>query len=326
MSVEMLRVSLPVRNDAQSIVGVEAREVLFLCARNESRSGYGECAPLAGLHIETLDECMLALEEWSDGLIEIDALAPSAACAASMALETLDGFGARAVQPVRVAQLFAGALAQCTDAALHELRDARVVKLKFGRASEADERELLTRFMHALPAAHFRIDANQRLTLDECVARLRGIDAHRIEYLEDPLRDASHLAALSSATGIKIALDETALDQSTHAHTLRAQLARSGCVAAWILRMSTIGSLDAIRARAAEAAHFGADVVLSTAFESSYALRVAAHLAASIPNATRAHGIGTASLLAEDSCEPAVIRGGMLDGSPLPIPFAEAWS
>jgi O-succinylbenzoate synthase len=90
--------------------------------------------------------------------------------------------------------------------------------------------------------------------------------------------------------------------------------------------MSSIGSLAAIRARAAEAAHFGADVVLSTAFESSYALRVAAHLAASIPNATRAHGIGTASLLAEDSCEPAVIRGGMLDGSPLPVPFAEAWS
>ena len=198
MSVEMLRVSLPVRKDAQSIVGVEGREVLFLCARSDSRSGYGECAPLAGLHTETLDECMLALEEWSDGLIEIDALAPSAACAASMALETLDGFGARAVQPVRVAQLFAGALAHCTDAALHELRDARVVKLKFGRASEADERELLTRFMHALPAAHFRVDANQRLTLDECVARLRGIDAHRIEYLEDPLRDASRLMKLRS--------------------------------------------------------------------------------------------------------------------------------
>ena len=79
MSVEMLRVSLPVRKDAQSIVGVEAREVLFLCARNESRSGYGECAPLTGLHIETLDECMLALEDWSDGLIEIDALAPQLA-------------------------------------------------------------------------------------------------------------------------------------------------------------------------------------------------------------------------------------------------------
>ena len=89
--------------------------------------------------------------------------------------------------------------------------------------------------------------------------------------------------------------------------------------------MSTIGSLDAIRATAAEAARLSTDAVLSTAYESSYSLRVAVHLAASIPNATRAHGIGTASLLEQDSCEPAIARNGFIDGAPLPIPFAKAW-
>jgi hypothetical protein len=90
--------------------------------------------------------------------------------------------------------------------------------------------------------------------------------------------------------------------------------------------MSALGSLDAIRARAAEAGALGVPrVVLSTAYESSFALRVAVHLAASIPNARCAHGIGTAALLAEDSCAPAFPVRGEIAGDALPTPFAEAW-
>ncbi len=326
MSVEMLRVALRVRPEAVSLVGVDAREVVFLCARDGERVGYGECAPLPGLHDETLDECMEALEEWSDGLRELDTLPPSAAFAASTAIETLDGFGSKPIANIAVAALFAGTLAEWDDSALRSLHDAPTVKVKWGRASESEERALLSRVLIDLPSARVRIDGNRRLSLDECLARVRGIDASRIEYLEDPLRDPALLPALTAACGIRIALDETAHDDSPAAHALCELLARDGCVAAWVLRASRIGSLDAIRAQAKRAANLGSDVVLSTAFESSYALRVVAHLAASLPNATRAHGLGTAALLAEDSCECALVRSGLLDGSSLPVPFAEAWS
>ena len=123
-----------------------------------------------------------------------------------------------------------------------------------------------------------------------------------------------------------VALDELVVDASPSARALREELAATKCVAAWVLRMSAIGSLDAVHDRAAEAARCGADVVLSTAYESSYSLRLAVHLAAAIPNARRAHGLGTAHLLLSDSCASAAIRDGVLAGVPLPVPFAEAWS
>ena len=325
MNFEMLRVSLPVREHARNLVGVDAREIIFVAARDQERIGFGECAPLPGLHAETLEFCMESIEHWSNGLGEMNSLAPCAAFALSCAMETLNGFGARPVAPAKVAHFFPGTFAHCDQAAIDSLQEANVVKIKFGRDSESNDRALLSRLCNSLPAAKFRIDGNRLLSRDECVARLQGVDASRVEYLEDPLRDPSQLAQLSNATGIAIALDETAVDQSTQARALRESLAQDGCVAAWVLRMSTIGSLDAIRAMAAEAARLSADAVLSTAYESSYSLRVAVHVAASIPNATRAHGIGTAPLLEQDSCEPAIACNGFIDGSPLPIPFAEAW-
>ena len=87
--------------------------------------------------------------------------------------------------------------------------------------------------------------------LASCAELLRGVDPARIEYLEEPLADPSELAALSGRTGMPIALDELVVDASPEARALREELARTKCVAAWVLRMSALGSLDAIRARAA---------------------------------------------------------------------------
>ncbi|MEY4821903.1 MAG: Enolase C-terminal domain-like [Planctomycetota bacterium] len=137
--------------------------------------------------------------------------------------------------------------------------------------------------------------------------------------------DPSQLSTLANSTGIAIALDESVVDRSPGARALRAQLARDGVVSAWVLRMSAIGALDDVYAMAADAAEHQADVVLSTAYESSYTLRLAVHVAAAIPNARRAHGLGTAHLLVTDSCAPALVRDGKLAGDPLPIPLAEAW-
>ncbi len=325
MSVEMLRVSFPVIAQAHALVGSRTREAVFLRVNDGVCAGFGECAPLAGLHHESLDEAMSALEDWSDGSREIEELPRSAAFAASCAVATMEGFGAHAVTNAAVAHLYHHGDNALDDDALFHLRDARVVKVKIGRASAASEMQLLRTLLRELPHIQLRLDGNRSLTRDECIARVHGLDAARIEYLEDPLRDPSELALLSRATGVRIALDETVLDDSTAAQTLRELLARDGCVAAWVLRMSRLGSLESVRARAAQAASMGADAVLSTAFESSYSLRVAVHLAASIPNARRAHGLGTAWVLGTDSCTPACIEHGEIAGTPLPIPFAQAW-
>ncbi|MFN9125178.1 MAG: o-succinylbenzoate synthase [bacterium] len=326
LGVEILRVSLPVRAEAQRIVGCAAREIAFLRIADGPHAGFGECAPLAGLHREGLDESVEAIERWSDGEIEFEAMPPSAAFAASCAIETSEGFGTRPSGPVAVAAFFSGGVEEIDDAAAHMLRAHRTVKLKIGRASEEADRALIGRVLELVPDARLRLDGNRMLTEAECVARVHGFDAERFEYLEDPLKDPSRLAALSARTGIAVALDETVVDGSPAAHALRDELAREDCVAAWVLRLSALGPLSRVRAIAREAEARGAHAVLSTAYESSYALRLAAHLAASLPNGRCAHGLGTASLLAEDSCAPAIPVAGFLACDPLPAPFVEAWS
>jgi o-succinylbenzoate synthase len=326
MSVEILCVSLAVREEAQRIVGCAVRKTAFLRVADGPHAGFGECAPLAGLHRESLDDCIEAIERWSDGELEFDEMPPSAAFAASCAIETAEGFCTRPAGPVAVAAFFSGCADDIDDAVAHMLRTHRSVKLKIGRASEADDRALIGRVLELLPDARLRLDGNRRLTEAECAARVHGFDAERFEYLEDPLVDPSRLASLSARTGIAVALDETVVDASAAAHALRDELAREGCVAAWVLRMSLLGPLARVRALAREAELRGAHAVLSTAYESSYTLRLAAHLAGSLPNARCAHGVGTASLLLEDSCAPALSEGGFLECPPLPAPFAEAWS
>lgn len=326
LGVEILRVSLPVRAAARKIVGCDAREIAFVRIADGPHAGFGECAPLPGLHRESLDEAIDAIERWSDGELEFDGMPPSAAFAASCAIETAEGFGTRAAGPVAVAAFFSGGADDIDDAAAHTLRAHRTVKLKIGRASETDDRALIGRVLDLVPDARLRLDGNRMLTEAECAARVHGFDAERFEYLEDPLKDPSRLAALAARTGIAVALDETVVDDAPAARALRDELAREDCVAAWVLRLSALGPLARVRARAAEAEARGAHAVLSTAYESSYALRLAAHLAASLPNGRCAHGLGTASLLAEDSCAPAVSVAGFLACDPLPAPFAEAWS
>lgn len=343
VDAEILRVALPLRPEARRTVGADAREIAFLRVVDEStgRVGFGECAPLAGLHREGLDEAVESLEEWIDGVRALDALPPSAAFAASTACAMLDGFGAAPCAAAKVAAFFAGGLGELDARTIAALSEAPVIKLKIGRAGFRDERAFLERAFAAWPEARFRLDGNRRMALEDCLALLRGLDLGRIEYVEEPLAEVGQSLRLSAEAGVMVALDELAAEPGEDARSQRAFLAEhgsrgtrkgldaregSGDVGAWVLRASAIGSLESIRARAEEAARLGVDVVLSTAYESSFALRVAVHLAAALPNARRAHGIGTAPLLAEDSCAPAVAVRGEIVGNPLPVPFAEAWT
>ncbi len=325
-------VQLGVQPIARALLGCDARAIAFVRIEDErtARAGYGECAPLAGLHEESFEEAMTAIEEFLDGSRELEALPPSAAFAVSCAFATAAGLGANAIAPTAVAGFIAPSLAQDStllDEALEAHRGtSAVLKFKIGRADLALERRTLDHALAALPHARFRLDGNRSMTRADCESLVRGIDPSRIEYLEDPLRDPSELVALHRETGIPIALDETVLDARDGASALRAELARAGAVSAWVLRLSKIGSLDDLHALAGVAARHDADVVLSTAYESSYTLRLAAHVAATIPNARRAHGLGTASLFIDDVCASAVIQDGCLAGDPLPVPLAEAWT
>jgi hypothetical protein len=73
------------------------------------------------------------------------------------------------------------------------------------------------------------------------------------------------------------------------------------------------------------AASRGCDPVLSTAYESSWTIRLAAHLARSMNATGRPHGLGTAGVLETDACAPATLAAGCVPCGPLPVPLEDRW-
>ena len=237
----ILRVSLEVQPFARAIVGGASREVAFLRIDDEvtGRVGFGECAPLRGVHRETLDDSLAALEDWLDGIRETDDLPPSAAFAASCAIATGEGFGSGIARDADVAALHAGGVAELTDVELARLRGTKSLKLKIGRAAPAEERALIARALEGLPGVRLRLDGNRRLSLADCIDLLRGIDPAHVEYLEEPIVNPAELGDLADATGMTLALDELVAVRAALRAPLCRRFRRSVLVALDLLPLLT---------------------------------------------------------------------------------------
>ncbi|MFM8872419.1 MAG: enolase C-terminal domain-like protein [Phycisphaerales bacterium] len=323
--VRMLRASFPVREGDRPVVGVPARDAVFVRLDREGRSGFGECAPLGGSDA-ALGACERALEAWASAGASGDAaacMAPPARVAACAALEPLAGFGAAANAPVGAAAYFGAGPAALDDAALDRLRHGAAIKVKIGRAPAAEERRMLERILRDIPGTRLRLDGNRGMRLDDCVALVHGLPVERFEYLEEPVADPSDLGRLRDCTGIDVALDELVVDASAEARDLRDRLGGGAC--AWVIRLSRIGSLDEVRRTMRIAASRGCDPVLSTAYQSSWTIRLAAHLARSMDATGRPHGLGTADVLDADACVPATLASGCVPCGPLPVPLEGRW-
>ena len=325
--VRMLRTRLPVRERDHAVVGVPARDAVFVRLDRDGRTGFGECTPL-GRTDATLDACERALTAWASAGATADAgssLPAPASLAASAAIETLAGFGTATHAPVPAASYFGAGPGALDDAAIDRLRHGTAIKVKVGRAAATEERRMLERLLREIPGSRLRLDGNRSMRIDDCVALVHGLPAERFEYLEEPIPDPSELGRLRERTGIEVALDELVADATAEARDLRERLSAGGGACAWVIRLSRIGSLDEMRRTMRVAASRGCDPVLSTAYESSWTIRLAAHLARSMDAMGRAHGLGTADVLETDACAPAALASGCVPCGPLPVPLEGRW-
>jgi O-succinylbenzoate synthase len=325
--VRLLRASFPVRPDDRAVVGTGAREAIFVRLERDGRVGFGECAPLGGQG-SSIDRCRHALEEWASagaGAGTTASLPPAARLAASAAIETHAGFGAGSHPPVPAASYFGAGPSALDERAVDRLRRGAAIKVKVGRAPPGEERGMLERILREVPGSRLRLDGNRTMRLEECVALVRGLPAERFEYLEEPVADPADLMELHRRTGIDIALDELLHDGSEESLGLRDRLSGGGGACAWVIRLSRTGSLDEARRAMQAAASRGCAPVLSTAYESSWTIRLAAHLARSLDACGRPHGLGTADVLESDACAPATLAAGCVPCGPLPVPLEGRW-
>jgi len=313
----------------------ERRGVLIRLRSTEGLQGYGEVAPLPGLHRETLAEVRAALpeqvaelgERTSDSLLELleevairasadapdphlNPLQPSLCFGLQMAITGLFAAAAGttpaallAASPrsrVRLAGLFNGGIEQAREAIEQGTFGAfSSLKVKLGSRPPPEERDILSCLLEGLgEGTRLRLDANRAFSLPEARKRLAGLPPARIEYLEEPLADPTQLARLSSQTGLPIALDE-----SLHEPACR-PLREAPGVVAWVVKPARFGEWARLESLALGARDAGIALVLSSCLESGLALSSQVQLAAALPHAQAPAGLATEGWLAGDLIVP----------------------
>jgi O-succinylbenzoate synthase len=150
-----------------------------------------------------------------------------------------------------------------------------------------------------------RLDANRAWTEDEARLFAKEVAAARVDYVEEPLRDAKALPQLWLDTHLPLALDET-LAEPHGAEALH------GWAAAAVLKPTLLGGVAATLRMAERARGVGVRPVLSAAFESGVGMRGVAALAAATGG--EAAGLDPYRRLASDVLpEPLPLDRPMVD-------------
>jgi o-succinylbenzoate synthase len=186
----------------------------------------------------------------------------------------------------------------------------RVLKLKVGVGSIADDLARLRAVRAACPDAAIRIDANG--AWDEAQAReaLAALAVCDVELVEQPVRvdDLDGLARVRRDGAIRVADDEllNGLDDAV-------RVIEAGAADLLVLKPMRLGGARASLVIARRAAEAGIACFATTTFDSSVGTALALHLAAALPLAPVAHGLSTVEHLAADVvARPIVPVGGVL--------------
>lgn len=297
---------------------VHTREGLILrIASEDGSTGYGEVAPLPGLHEDTLDDARAFLHEHGGSLLgdrpwrrvrdaylrhgaprslvfglEAGLLSLVASRRGDVPARWMAGEDGRLPERVAVCGLFGGGPDQLEHDLLR-LSHFPVVKVKLGRQAADADRAILLRLVEALPEVRLRLDANGRLDVDAAVGLVAEIPRERIEYVEEPT-SVGDIARFHDETGLDVALDES----------LRWEMALPRGVSTLVTKPSLYGGVMECLAWRDRAAAMDRQIVVSSSVESGLGLGFLAQLAAVVQRDGVAAGLGTDAFLAEDIVDP----------------------
>lgn len=163
------------------------------------------------------------------------------------------------------------------------------IKIKVG---DADGEARVRAVREALPNVRIRLDANGAWDLITAGIALSQLRHYEIEFVEDPVATVEDLAQLRRGSSVLIAAEGCVrtIEDARRVRELRA-------ADVLVLKPQRMGGMRAALA-AAEGA--GIPTIASSALETSVGLAAVLALAAALPEAGFAHGVGTALLLAED--------------------------
>ena len=191
---------------------------------------------------------------------------------------------------------------------------ARCLKVKVGRKSWDEERNFLVSLRAMFPDVALRLDANRAWPFEVARERLRELASVGIEFVEEPVRQASPslFAALREQTGICLALDESCRDPASLVSWLEA-----GGVGALVLKPMESGILASM-AMLDLAARAEVPVVVTTTLDSPIARRAALAVARCVPPSSRTW----AGLSWRSTARPTLQPGASSELLPEPLTVA----
>lgn len=301
------------------------REGLLLSLTSDSgQTGWGEIAPLPGHSRETLQEVQAQAagllnrlvnrsvpsslpaisSEYKNELVE---LLPSVRCGLEAAWLHLHAEAeGRAIQfregtshnAVPLNGLLAGnETAMLERAMLLVNQGYRAIKLKLGQRTLDDDIALTFRIYARLNGqTTLRLDANRSWTFVQAVAFGKAVEQLSIEYIEEPLQDASRLPELAGEWHLPIALDETLVAANP------SDIQPFAGLKAFVLKPTLLGGFGRALEFVQRARKLGALAVVSSTFESSIGLSMLAHFASQVSPETPC-GLDTSEWFKENLLE-----------------------
>ncbi len=328
---ELYRYSLPLVEPVKLSAGtIHHREGLLLKLCGEDGSiGWGESAPLPGFSAENLDEAEKSLRVAGSSLVgyelqrdayevreklnsELEPLGlPSSVrfgcelavwnlCAASHGVSLVEWTFPKYRRVVPLNGLLLGEAEVVLESASRMREDGySAVKLKVGKRSVEEDVDLVNALRRALGEdISLRLDANRAWSFEEAIRFGQGIAGVGIEYVEEPLTDASLLPHLTREFSLPIAIDESLVGMDS------ASLEQHGYAVAIVLKPTLIGGLSKTLRFAETASRLGMSSVVSSAYESGVGISALIALAAGIGEKAVPAGLDTYRSLAADVLSP----------------------
>jgi o-succinylbenzoate synthase len=274
----LLRLSFPFREPyTTSNAVVTERELLLLRLESaDGFAGYGEAAPFEPYDGIPLERAIATLSRHSRGRRP-----PQARAAVEMARLDLDARregrpvgepGADAIPVNRT--LSAGPPEEAAARAAEGVREGySCFKLKVGLPDDEERVAAVREAIGSWPA--LRLDANGAWSVEEAVAAIRRLEAHDLQFVEQPCRTLEELAEVRARVSAPIAADESVAT----AEDVRRAAELEACDVVNV-KLAPSGGFEAAREALRTAGELGIAAFLSSTLDGPWGIAAALQLAA----------------------------------------------
>lgn len=299
--------------ESNSIQISERNILLVQIKTNSSIIGNGEIAPLSGLSVESIDECIKSLNELNNFVVN-----SSGACTIPDLFDQLyssivprsvifgieqalfsilfkekdysliDGYDPQKIINVNAVIPFGEAPDIISTIESKVSLGYHTFKIKVGRDDFADDLYILKLIRERSGnRINIRLDANCAWDFDQAVDNINQLSKFSIEYIEQPVKSLDELMELAKSNIISIAVDESISFISEAENILT-----NSPIEFIVIKPSIIGGIRETLGIIKLANETNKKVIISSAFESPIGKRMLVMLA-SLTNHNYAHGLDT---------------------------------